>query len=207
MRNAERGASQIPLVICIVLLLVASFFAYTQYSDRESAEARLNGILEAAKNPAALNPGDGDVKALIAFAHHIVLYVIGVALALVPLGWTSLLAIPGIVLLFVNGFWLVGALAFLGARFRDVELIVRNLLQLAFFFTPVFWNHEVIPTTRRYIVDYNPFYYLIEIIRSPLLGKIPEPKEYVVVLLVTVMGYIVTVAVYLRMRRRLAFYA
>jgi hypothetical protein len=68
MRNEERGASQIPLVICIVLLLVAGFFAYTQYSERESMENRLNSILDAAKTAAGTPPQDGDVKQLIAFA-------------------------------------------------------------------------------------------------------------------------------------------
>ena len=71
-------------------------------------------------------------KILITFGHHLILYFVGVALLILPLGWTSLLAIPGIILLFVNGFWIVTVLAFICARFRDVELIVRNLLQLAF---------------------------------------------------------------------------
>lgn len=68
MRNAERGASQIPLVICVVLLLVASFFAYSQYGDRESLEARLNSIQEAAKVASGTNPSDSDVKELLKFA-------------------------------------------------------------------------------------------------------------------------------------------
>src|SRR5580693_2018029 len=83
-------------------------------------------------------------KILITFSHHAFLYVVGAALLLVPVGWTSLLALVGIALLFINGFWVVASLAFLCARFRDVELIVRNLLQLAFFVTPVFWNYEQI---------------------------------------------------------------
>lgn len=71
MRNAERGASQIPLVICIVLLLVASFFAYTQYSERESMESRLNGIIEAARVPSGTPPSDSDVKEKLKFANGI----------------------------------------------------------------------------------------------------------------------------------------
>ena len=93
--------------------------------------------------------------------------------ALVPLGWTSLLAIPGIVLLFVNGFWVVMVLGYICARFRDVELFVRNLMQLAFFVTPVFWNYRQLATDRKFIVDYNVLFYFIEIIRNPLLGEVP----------------------------------
>jgi ABC-type polysaccharide/polyol phosphate export permease len=145
-------------------------------------------------------------KTLINFGHHIALYVLGLALLLVPLTWTSLLAIPGVLLLFINGYWVCVVLAFLCARFRDIEHIVRSLLQLAFFVTPVFWNHSVIAPGKRFIVDYNILFYLIELVRSPLLGQVPPLKYYVVVLCFTAFGYAAAILVYRRMRRRIAFF-
>ena len=145
-------------------------------------------------------------KTLITFGHHLILYVVGIAFSIVPLSWTSLVAVPGIVLLFVNGFWAVTVLAFVCARFRDVELIVRNLLQLAFFVTPVFWNYHQIVDERRFLVDYNIIFYFIEIIRAPLLGQIPPLHDYLVAGGVTVFGYAIAFLVYLRMRRQLAFF-
>jgi hypothetical protein len=71
MRNAERGASQIPLVICIVLLLVAAFFAYNQYSERESIQKRLDDIVGAATSPSAPSPSDADIKQAIRFANGV----------------------------------------------------------------------------------------------------------------------------------------
>ena len=53
MHDPERGGSQIPLVICIILLLIAGFFAYSQYGDREAAEKDLNEILAAAGDSAS----------------------------------------------------------------------------------------------------------------------------------------------------------
>src|SRR5258705_9970944 len=113
------------------------------------------------------------LRTLIVFCHHLVLYFLGLALLLVPLSWTSLLALPGIALLFINGSWIGVVLAFLCARFRDLEQIIRNLLQLAFFVTPVFWKREPVVRTKRPIVDYNVLFYFIEIIRAPLLGQVP----------------------------------
>lgn len=144
-------------------------------------------------------------KILIVFAHHGVLYFVAAALGLVSFGWISLLAIPGIALLFINGFWAIAVLAFVCARYRDVELIVRNLLQLAFFMTPVFWDHQQIMGHRRYIIDYNPLFYFIEIIRAPLLGKVPPTGYYVVVGLTTIVGTGLAVLTYRSMRRKLAF--
>jgi ABC-type polysaccharide/polyol phosphate export permease len=145
-------------------------------------------------------------RVLITFCHHLVLYALAVALGLIALHWTALLAIPGILLLFVNGFWAITLLGLLCARFRDVELIVRNLLQLAFFVTPIFWDYRRVLTSREYIVDYNVLFHFIEIVRGPLLGEVPSAKTYAIVLAVTVIGYALAFLTYRRMRRNLAFF-
>jgi ABC-type polysaccharide/polyol phosphate export permease len=145
------------------------------------------------------------LKTFINFCHHSVLYFIGLLLFLMPATWTSLLALLGIALLFVNGYWMIVILAFVCARFRDVELIIRNLLQSAFFITPIFWKAEMVESSKRGIVDWNPLYYFIEIIRAPLLGQVPPRDYYLVVLVSTAVGYFMAVLAYMRMRRRLAF--
>jgi ABC-type polysaccharide/polyol phosphate export permease len=117
-----------------------------------------------------------------------------------------LLAIPGIALVFANGFWVVTLLALVCARYRDVELIVRNLLQLAFLVTPVFWNHQQITANRHFIVDYNVLFHFIQVVRLPLLGEIPPARTYLIIAVVTVVGYVAAVFTYYRMRRQLAFF-
>jgi homopolymeric O-antigen transport system permease protein len=142
----------------------------------------------------------------IIFAHHLILYVVGVALGLISLHWIALLALPGMLLLFINGFWVITLLALVCARFRDVELITRNLLQLAFFVTPIFWDYRKVLSGREYIVDFNVLFYFIEIVRRPLLGEVPPLSIYAVVMAVTVLGYVLAYRVYRRMRRNLAFF-
>jgi ABC-type polysaccharide/polyol phosphate export permease len=145
-------------------------------------------------------------RAFITFCHHLVLYFIGAAVGLITLHWVGLLAIPGILLLFANGYWVVTLFALVCARFRDVELIIRNLLQLAFFVTPVFWDYRQVAKDRAFIVDYNVVFYFLEIVRAPLLGEVPPIGHYVVVLAVTVVGFLLAYVAYRRMRRRLAFF-
>ena len=144
-------------------------------------------------------------KIMITFGHHAVIYLIGIVFALVPIGWTSLLAIPGLILLFINGFWIVMVLGLICARYRDVDLIVRNMMQLAFFVTPVFWNYRQIASNRQFLVEYNVLFYFIEIIRNPLLGEVPPLGHYLTVLGVTVAGFALSYYVYRRMRPQLAF--
>jgi ABC-type polysaccharide/polyol phosphate export permease len=175
-------------------------------SEGSNSFIRNAGYVHSSTLSIDLYVGRSVFKTMITFAHHMIIYVVGVALLLVPIGWTSLLAIPGIVLLFINGFWVVTVLGFICARFRDVELIVRNLLQLAFFVTPVFWNYRHIASNRKFLVDYNVLFYFIEVIRRPLLGEVPPASHYLTVLGVTVVGYGLAYLVYRRMRSQLAFF-
>ena len=71
--------------------------------------------------------------------------------------------------------------------------------------TPVFWNNQQVSSSRRFLIDYNPLFYFIEIIRSPLLGTVPPTSYYVVVLGITVLGYALAYYVHRRMREQLAF--
>jgi homopolymeric O-antigen transport system permease protein len=108
------------------------------------------------------------------------------------LHWSSLLALPGLLLLFLNGYRMVTAVALLCTRFRDLELMIRNLMQLVFFVTPIFWDYRHVASNHLFIVDYNTFFYLIQIVRGPLLGETPPLQYYAIVLMVTVIGYLLT---------------
>jgi ABC-type polysaccharide/polyol phosphate export permease len=145
-------------------------------------------------------------KVFITFCHHVVLYFIGLLFLPIPIGLVNLAALLGVFLLFVNAFWVTGVLAFLVARFRDLEMIVRNLMQLAFFVTPVFWNVQTIHSNRKFIVDYNILYYYLELVRAPLLGELPPLSHYAIVLGMTAFGYFLFYLIYRRLRRYLALF-
>ena len=170
------------------------------------AFTRNSGLITSSNISVDMYVGRSLFKILIVFAHHIVLYFIAAMLGLVPFGWMSFLALLGVVLLFINGFWVIAVLAFICARFRDVELIVRNLLQLAFFVTPVFWNYHQVVSRRHFIIDFNLLFYFIEIIRAPLLGQLPPLHYYLVAGVTTFVGIAISILTYRLMRRKLAFF-
>jgi ABC-type polysaccharide/polyol phosphate export permease len=145
-------------------------------------------------------------RIFITFAHHLFIYFLGVALRIVPLTWISFLSLLGTALVFINGFWVVTVLAFICARFRDVQLIVRNLLQLAFFVTPVFWDYHQVAADRRFIFDFNILFHFLQIVRDPLLGHVPEMRSYLVVATVTGIGSALALLLLRRMRAELAFF-
>jgi ABC-type polysaccharide/polyol phosphate export permease len=145
-------------------------------------------------------------RVFISIAHYFVLYFIGLLFLPLPVSAVSLLSLVGLFFLFINALWLMPTLGFLCARFRDLELIIRNLLQLTFFVTPVFWNYKNVSHDKLFVVIYNPFFYFLEAIRAPLLGEIPPLSHYIILAGITVAGYGLMSFVYRGMRRNLAFY-
>lgn len=120
-------------------------------------------------------------------------------------GLTGLLAIPGAVLVVLNLGWIGLLLSSVCARFRDIPEIIRNIIQLMFFITPIFWEPSMLPE-RAVLVDANPFFHLIEVIRAPLLGRVPALSSWLFLAAGVVVGWMATIAFFTRFRRRIAYW-
>lgn len=142
---------------------------------------------------------------LIVFAHYVWIYVI-VALAYrVPVGVVTLLALPGLVVLVLNGVWVSLLLGLLCARFRDVPQLIANLMQVVFFMTPIMWRADQL-SERVAFAEFNPFYHLIAIVREPLLGQPPTAVNWLVAAGVTAVGCALAFALFARYRWRIAYW-
>ena len=148
-------------------------------------------------------------KNFIVFLHNLVVYVVIVGVLRPELiGFTALLAIPGVVLVAVNGIWIALLCGMLCLRYRDVTQIITSIIQISMLITPIFWPPESLVGLRRLIfVDMNPLYHMVDMVRGPLLGKIPEMTSYVVVLLITVGGWALTYRVFRHFRKRIAYWS
>ncbi len=107
---------------------------------------------------------------ILVFAHNAI--ILGIVLMAFPQAWdASTLLLPlGLAAVVLNLWWLAVVISIASARFRDIPPIVASLLQILFFLTPVIWRKEDLPG-KAILVDFNPFYHLIEIVRAPLLGS------------------------------------
>jgi ABC-type polysaccharide/polyol phosphate export permease len=143
------------------------------------------------------------------FLHNLVVYVV-VAIPLNPtiLGWQLLLAVPGVFLVLVNGVWLALLIGMICLRFRDVQPLVSTFLQIAMLITPLFWPPDSLPGSARLVFVYvNPIFHLLEVVRAPLLGRIPEFSSYMAVVFIGVCGWLLTLVVFERFRSRIAYWS
>jgi len=101
----------------------------------------------------------------------------------------ALFVVPALALVCLLLVFISVILGIVCTRFRDIAQIVAVFMQLIFFFTPIFWMKKSLPDQYSWVSDFNPFYHMIEIIRSPLLGESPEPMLWLyLIFYVTVTG-------------------
>lgn len=142
---------------------------------------------------------------LIIFAHNSVVYLgVMVVFGIWP-GGAGLLLLPGLALIVLNAVWVGLFFAMLCARFRDVPQIVASLMQVAFFMTPIIWKPELLGG-RVGFAQANPFFHFVELIRAPLLGNIPAPLTWGVVLAITLAGWCVAALFFRRFRSRISYW-
>jgi len=143
----------------------------------------------------------------IILGHNILIYpLVLLAVARMPT-WHVLLALPGFVILSLNLLWIMLILAVLCARYRDMTQVMQNLLQVIMYLTPVMWMPQTLPEGfSRRLVELNPFYHLISVVRDPLLGELPSATSWMACVVFAVVGWTVALALFGRYRHRIPYW-
>lgn len=142
---------------------------------------------------------------VIIFLHNMLIFVVVVVWFAVDFTPASLFFIPGLVLLSFNAAWMVMFFGLFSTRFRDIPLMLKSVIQLMFFVTPVIWSVEMLPG-RPVLVTWNPFYHLVEIVRAPLLGELPALESVAVAAGLAAAGTVVSFYAFVLFRRRIAYW-
>ena len=141
--------------------------------------------------------------------HNAAIFVVVVALFAVSTGWIGFLALPGLAFLVLNGIWVGLVLGVVSARFRDVPPILESVVRILFFVTPIIWMPELMPGRAlmlAVVLDFNPLFHFVEVVRAPLLGQAPELVSWLAVSGITLGGWLLAFALLRRYRRRIAYW-
>ncbi|ARP88271.1 ABC transporter permease [Bordetella genomosp. 9] len=144
---------------------------------------------------------------IIILAHNLVIFPLVLIAVGKPLTWAAVVSIPGFVVLVLNLLWVSLLLGTISARYRDIPQIIVSALQIVFYLTPIMWMPHLLPErASTYILDANPAYHLLEIVRAPLLGQMPSPENWAVSIALAMVGWTITLGFYGRFRRRIAYW-
>lgn len=145
-------------------------------------------------------------KNLVLLAHNALIVLI-IFVFLPPEHWRDIWMFPfGLLLVLGNLFWMSLLLAVLSARFRDIPQLVTNLVQVAFFLSPILWKASMLGPKNKFMADINPLYHFMEVVRAPLLGQPIHAISWVVTVGLLVLGSVGAFLVFARFRARVPYW-
>lgn len=147
----------------------------------------------------------GVTRTFILAAHNFVAYSVCMAF-LMKLTVPNWSIIPGLILNYVNSFFWCSIFGMVSARFRDVRYLLPFSAQIIFFLTPVFWRPSFSSGWRAAIIDFNPFYGLMEIVRSPVLGVAAPAQAWGLALISLGVGALLWLWTFSAFRSKISFW-
>ncbi len=180
-------------------------FLATLVSDACGTFTMAEGMIRSVRMPFSLYAARIVLRNIVILGHNLVVIVVVDAVLSAWPGPVAAMALPGLVLWLVDGLAITIALGAMCARFRDIPPIIGSVMQMAFFVTPVIWKPELIGA-HEWMLPFNPFFTLLEVVRGPLLGGLPGVAVYFSAVLYSIAICAAAWALFTRARSRIAFW-
>jgi len=147
-------------------------------------------------------------KNILIFLHNliVILPILVIFHQSAKVNFYSLALLPNLALVYVNAFFYGLILAMIGARYRDLSQMVKSLVQVVFFLTPVLWNPSLLPERYQLWIAVNPFYAFVELLRAPMIGQPVPLIEYAIALGVTLLGILISLLMFSKYRSRIVYW-
>lgn len=167
-----------------------------------------DSLIKGTRMPFTVHAARSVVRNTIVLAHNLVVVVVVFAVMGVHESLYSLAAIPAFALWGINGFAISLLFGAFCARFRDVPQIIMAIMQIAFFVTPIMWYANILENHPEadLLIRLNPFFYLLEILRAPLLGTPLTTDEILKAVIVSAIIICVSAIGFARTRGRIAYW-
>jgi lipopolysaccharide transport system permease protein len=190
--------------ICISLI-VWNFFS-NSIIEGSSSLISMSGVILQIKRPYSVYIMLVLWRNALIFAHTVIVFFIAAVIFKMYPNFTYFFVPFGLGLFLLNVSWMVLAAALLSARFRDVPLMIQNAFSILVWLTPVYYLPEQLGPRARMIIELNPLTYVIEVARGPFLNQPPSETAWLVSLGLAVAGWVITFALFVRTRSRIAYW-
>ena len=125
-----------------------------------------------------------------------------------PITPSTLLAVPGLLMVMTSTLLLITVFAHLNTRFRDVAHMASVGMQVLFYVTPVIFPATLLRHRRdlMLVIELNPMYHLLEVVRQPLLNGVAASWHSYAAVAAIILGLAaVAAAVIAAFQRRIVF--
>lgn len=181
-------------------------FISTTITESTTTFVVAEGLLKQGGMPLSLHVFRTIFRNFVVSAHNLTVMLLIYIWQPSLLSWHLMLIIPGFLLMIANFVWISIIVGVLCTRFRDLPPIVTSLLQILVFISPIMYRPESLPPELAFIVKLNPFTYFIDAVRGPLLGLVPSPQTYLVLITLAVVGSLLAFYFFVKTRHRVAYW-
>jgi ABC-type polysaccharide/polyol phosphate export permease len=180
-----------------VWVLISSFLA-----EMPQSFIAARGMIESFEIPWITHVWRRSFGYVLVFFHQILTLFVGMAVLGEPFSPNMLWALPALLVVVTAGTGMGMMLAVFGARYRDLQPAMAIVAGFLFLFSPVIWRAEQLQVNE-WALKYNPVYYVIKLLRDPLLGHAPSLDLWLGASAAAVALFALGFAVFASSRRRL----
>lgn len=118
-----------------------------------------------------------------------------------------LITIPGLMIMFLFCLGFSNIAAVINLNIRDFQPLLSLMMQGVFYATPIIYPASKLAEKGfAWVYQCNPFYYMIEVVRAPMLGiQLPETLTYFVSVGLAVVLFIISIVVIMKAEKTVAY--
>ncbi len=122
-------------------------------------------------------------------------------------GPKMLMVFPGLLVMFLFALSLANFSSVLNLNIRDYQPLQSLILQGLFYVTPIIYEPDMLAKKGFSLVyQLNPIYYILEIVRMPMLGReLPSLNIYAVAVVITAALFLMSVRLVMKSKKGIAF--
>ncbi len=144
---------------------------------------------------------------LSTLAHNAIILPFVMLLNLGALNANLVLELPAIFLVSFSLLPLGISFAISTARFRDLSPIVISGVGIMFYALPILWQPSLLPEKIAfYLLGLNPVYHCLQVLRLPVLGKIPTAENWIGVIVFALLNWLIALALLKMSKRKLTLW-
>lgn len=185
------------------------FWNFISSSINEGSSSFISsaGMIRQLALPLTLYPVRTLWRNIVVLGHNLIILPLILLIVGRAVNLNILWIIPGFILLILNIFWITVFLGVCCTRFRDLPPIISSLIQVFFYVTPIIWMPGAVNArVSTWIVNTNPAYHLLELVRAPILGYCPSTLSWGVATLSFILGSFITLWFFGCYKKRIAYW-
>ncbi len=120
-----------------------------------------------------------------------------------------LISLPATIILLMLLAWAITTIsAIVNTKFRDFQQMIGLVIQALWFLTPVYFEKRIyVDAKLYYLLDFNPLAHLLDLVREPFLsGSIAAFSDYLYVIGLTVVLWIISILLLYKNEKEIIFY-